>query len=605
MADVFISYKREEREAVQIIADKLAALGVEVWFDVGLKSEGSFGSQIAFQLSAAKAVLVCWTPGAIASEWVRAEGTQAHEADKYVACFLEPTSLIAPFNLVQTEDLSAWAGQPFDPAWLKLLERIGALIGRSGLATYDAMMRPSTTPQELRAWANENGDDPLVGKVRERLEALEGETNTDRTEREKREARERAREHRRQEARSSERKRQRGIRDPQLQQRRWRTLGIGVSAAVLAFLVWIAYSYDAGRRQETLDGLEQPAEVAAFAASNWWHPVSYDALDKLRRLDAVKWEGARSDGSLEALTSYVSDTEMYLAEHGVAETPNLAAARAARDHAAKVADAQRRLARISLYDGPIHGRSDADTIAAIKLFRYRSVLSVSDAVDDPEFDSALDAAVERWISPAPEELRSDNPHPLTEADLVALSERLGVTGPVLLAILDVESSTDGFDAEGRARILFERHIFSRETSGRYDAVAPDVSSRKLGGWGKNNSERWDFLTRAFALDPEAAYKSASYGLTQIAGYNFEQLGFETVGEFVRQMSVSERSQLEAGIGFIESNKLQNLLIKGDWSGFARRYSGSPRQAEKLAGAYSTRREEFKQRPPWLATRARK
>jgi adenylate cyclase len=107
MTDVFISYKREEREAVQIIADKLAALEVEVWFDVGLKSEGSFDSQIADQLSAAKAVLVCWTPGAIASEWVRAEAAQAREADKYVACFLEPTSLIAPFNLVQTEDLSA------------------------------------------------------------------------------------------------------------------------------------------------------------------------------------------------------------------------------------------------------------------------------------------------------------------------------------------------------------------------------------------------------------------------------------------------------------------------------------------------------------------
>src|SRR4029450_8071399 len=62
MVDVFISYKQEEREAVQIIASTLNDLKVAVWFDSKLRAGTSFDEEIAAALEAAKAVLVCWTP---------------------------------------------------------------------------------------------------------------------------------------------------------------------------------------------------------------------------------------------------------------------------------------------------------------------------------------------------------------------------------------------------------------------------------------------------------------------------------------------------------------------------------------------------------------
>src|SRR5262245_32909407 len=105
MADVFISYKREERESVRLIADRLRALKLDVWFDEKLRAGGSFDEEIAAQLTAAKAVIVCWTPAAYASEWVRGEAAKAHELGKLVACFLERTNLMPPFNLTQTENL--------------------------------------------------------------------------------------------------------------------------------------------------------------------------------------------------------------------------------------------------------------------------------------------------------------------------------------------------------------------------------------------------------------------------------------------------------------------------------------------------------------------
>src|SRR5262245_53568807 len=189
MADLFISYKREERDAVQIIADTLGDLKVDVWFDRRLTVGGSFDEEIARALRDAKAVLTCWTPAAIASEWVRAEASMAREGDRLVACFLQPTALIPPFNLTHAEDLSAWAGQRDDPAWLKVLDRIGELVGRTGLSTYGAVMRPGATAQELKAWASANGDDPLADAVWKRLELLEGEDADGRRAREKLEAR--------------------------------------------------------------------------------------------------------------------------------------------------------------------------------------------------------------------------------------------------------------------------------------------------------------------------------------------------------------------------------------------------------------------------------
>ncbi len=61
MGDVFISYQRDEREAVRIIADKLTELKIDVWLDSNLHTGSTFDQEIAEALESAKAVLTCWT----------------------------------------------------------------------------------------------------------------------------------------------------------------------------------------------------------------------------------------------------------------------------------------------------------------------------------------------------------------------------------------------------------------------------------------------------------------------------------------------------------------------------------------------------------------
>jgi hypothetical protein len=133
MADVFISYKREERALVERIAEQLKGLGISVWFDSRLPSGESFDEEINREIHAAKCVLVCWSPGAVQSQWVRAEAAIGRERDVLATVMLAPTRLYPPFNLIHTIDLSTWDGRDTDPAWLGVIARIGTLAERPDL----------------------------------------------------------------------------------------------------------------------------------------------------------------------------------------------------------------------------------------------------------------------------------------------------------------------------------------------------------------------------------------------------------------------------------------------------------------------------------------
>lgn len=69
MVDVFVSYKREERERCEYIVRRLRALELDVWFDARLTSGMSFDREIETTLRDAKVVLVLWSPRSVESEW--------------------------------------------------------------------------------------------------------------------------------------------------------------------------------------------------------------------------------------------------------------------------------------------------------------------------------------------------------------------------------------------------------------------------------------------------------------------------------------------------------------------------------------------------------
>lgn len=162
--------------------------------------------------------------------------------------------------------------------------------------------------------------------------------------------------------------------------------------------------------------------------------------------------------------------------------------------------------------------------------------------------------------------------PLDSDGLRQAETLLGASRPAIWAILTVETRGFGYLPDRRPQILFERHVFHRQTGGAHDAAHPDISSPQPGGYAGGSGE-YDRLARAIALDREAALKSTSWGIAQIMGFNHRVAGYETVDALVEDMVCAENRQLAAMATFINGNNLTTALVAGDWATFARGYNG--------------------------------
>lgn len=177
--------------------------------------------------------------------------------------------------------------------------------------------------------------------------------------------------------------------------------------------------------------------------------------------------------------------------------------------------------------------------------------------------------------------------PLTANGVQNAINTLGIDAATLWAMLHVETMGCGFLASRRPQILFERHIYSRLTKGAWDATAPDVSNPVGGGYGPSGDFQYTRLGKAYSLNPNdpadpsvptptrtAALASASWGLGQVLGTNATAVGFGSIQDMVAAMSNSEDAQLQAVVGFIQTNNLQTALQQQDWVTYAENYNGS-------------------------------
>lgn len=176
MVDVFISYKREERARCERIANKLKALNLDVWFDARLPSGKSFDREIESTIKKAKAVLVLWSPASVESEWVRNEAGIGKERGVLAAAQLASCELPIAFRATHYETLFEENFADDHPGWIKVLERVGELTARPGIASYSKALGQGASP--LLAWARANHTDPLalkMEKLAERLSAADEE----------------------------------------------------------------------------------------------------------------------------------------------------------------------------------------------------------------------------------------------------------------------------------------------------------------------------------------------------------------------------------------------------------------------------------------------
>ncbi|APX13536.1 toll/interleukin-1 receptor domain-containing protein [Tateyamaria omphalii] len=110
MNDVFVSYKREDKEVARALAEALTSRGLHVWWDVDLLPGDRFADEIQSVIAQSKLTVVLWSERSVLSTWVRAEARVALETSQLLPVRLDRAAIPLPFNDLHTLDLTGWDG---------------------------------------------------------------------------------------------------------------------------------------------------------------------------------------------------------------------------------------------------------------------------------------------------------------------------------------------------------------------------------------------------------------------------------------------------------------------------------------------------------------
>lgn len=166
-----------------------------------------------------------------------------------------------------------------------------------------------------------------------------------------------------------------------------------------------------------------------------------------------------------------------------------------------------------------------------------------------------------------------SPMKISTVEMQAIAERLGCSLKQLAAVAAVESSGDGFDRNGRPKILYERHIFHRLTGGNFSPAS--FSRANFGGY---NEDSWAKLADAAGRNPDAAFSSCSWGRFQVMGMHWKRLGYASAFALASACIGDEVGHFDLLARFIEANGLKDELRRlssrpEDCAPFARAYNG--------------------------------
>jgi hypothetical protein len=129
VSDIFVSYSREDRDAIRTLATHLAARGWSVWWDRHILAGKDFDEVLEAELDKARAVVVVWSVHSVGSRWVKAEAGEGLKRGLLVPIQIDATPPPLSFRNIQTV---SFAGLPLaadSPAFDDLVEALTALIG--------------------------------------------------------------------------------------------------------------------------------------------------------------------------------------------------------------------------------------------------------------------------------------------------------------------------------------------------------------------------------------------------------------------------------------------------------------------------------------------
>lgn len=145
MADVFISYDRDDRERIAKLVELLEAQGWSVFWDRDIPSGESWRSYLVGALERARCVVVLWTDRSIASDWVAEEADFARQRNVLVPVLLDPVAPPLGFRTIQAASLQGWPEAVDAAAMADFLQVVAAHLAAPTSAAAEARAQPTAS----------------------------------------------------------------------------------------------------------------------------------------------------------------------------------------------------------------------------------------------------------------------------------------------------------------------------------------------------------------------------------------------------------------------------------------------------------------------------
>lgn len=129
-ADVFISYKAEDRARLVPLVEALEAEGFSVWWDAHIGGGANWRQEIQEHLDAAKCVIVAWSKRSVAAEgeFVCDEARRAKRHRTYLPICIDDVEPPLGFGELQALSLKDWRGDRSDPRLIAVVDAVRARV---------------------------------------------------------------------------------------------------------------------------------------------------------------------------------------------------------------------------------------------------------------------------------------------------------------------------------------------------------------------------------------------------------------------------------------------------------------------------------------------
>jgi hypothetical protein len=124
---IFLSYATADRSTAEELAMALSSRGWSIWWDRSIPPGKSFDQVIESALASARCVVVLWSRASVASDWVKAEASDAAQRRILVPAMIEEVTIPLEFRRIQAATLTNWRSSVPHPGFDSLVRAIETL----------------------------------------------------------------------------------------------------------------------------------------------------------------------------------------------------------------------------------------------------------------------------------------------------------------------------------------------------------------------------------------------------------------------------------------------------------------------------------------------